>query len=91
MVAIETKYLGPTNHKPSRIVATTANGQRLVISKAQIDDDDTYIVHLRAAQMLRDQSGWVGRLVGGSTKRGYVFVFTEDGTTRRRTGERVSE
>ena len=35
-------------------------------------------VHRKAAEALRDKMGWPGRLIGGATERGYVFVFAEE-------------
>ena len=56
MVAIETRFLGQTETKPSRIVASTCNGQRLVVSKDAVDQfvhqDDA---HRRVPEMLRDK------------------------------------
>lgn len=73
LVAIETRYLGPTNHKPSRIVAETCNGHRLV---AQFDHDcSAYEAHKRVAMQLADRMKWTGTVWhGGGTKAGYVFV-----------------
>ncbi len=83
MIAIETKYVGPTDNKPSRIIASTCNGQRLTISCGRAEDmareklghDDTQSSHQVVAQALADKMGWTDRIVGGGTKRGYVFVF----------------
>lgn len=75
LVAIETRYLGPTNHKGSRIVAETCNGHRLVV---QFDHDcSAYEAHWRAAMILADKMKWCRPGVlwhGGGTKAGYVFV-----------------
>lgn len=76
MQAIETRYIGPTNTKPSRIVARCEAG-RIVTSKhhnraTNIDDDHRY-----AAMELIEKLGWYGTWVQGavpSIKNGYVFV-----------------
>ena len=77
--AIETRILSVTNHKPTRIVAETASGIRLVMSKNSAEDatQDQHadMVHRVVAQRLADQLNWTGKMVCGSTKRGYVFVF----------------
>jgi len=79
MIAIETKFVPATYTKPTRIVATAANGQRLAMSKsaaehtAKGDHDDD--VHRVVAQALADKMQWRGDLVCGGTKAGYVFVF----------------
>ncbi len=74
MLSIETHFVGPTNTKGARYVATTANGHRAVVSKDYGLNDEQE--HARAAMQLAStmlygpQGGWVA----GSTKRGYVFV-----------------
>lgn len=81
MQAIECRYIGPTNHKPSRIVATAASGARLVMSYNSAcnlannkgGDEEAY---RRVAEALRDKLGWKGKLIAGGTKAGYVFVFS---------------
>lgn len=76
LVAIETRYLGPTNHKPSRIVAETCNGHRLVAPYDSVRGDG-YDAHRRAAMMLADKLEWRRPGLfwhGGGTKAGYVFV-----------------
>lgn len=83
MIAIETKYLGPTNYRPSRIKAT-ANGHTVTVSypheKSQGAD-----VHSVAALELCRRMGWTRdtyaykggatHLVAGGTREGWVFVF----------------
>ncbi len=78
MIAIETKYLGPTNYRGARIVATTANGQRHTVSYSyELSGED---VHRVAAEELARKMGWLDkyRLIGGGTKAGYVFVFVPE-------------
>lgn len=72
MIAIETKYLGPTNTKGSRIKAT-GNGHSVTISYPYELSGEA--VHRKAAQALADKMNWPGRLIGGATRSGYVFVF----------------
>jgi hypothetical protein len=75
LVVIETRYLGPTNHKPSRIVAETCNGHRLVVPYYYEGICGAYDAHRRAAMMLADKMKWAGTVWhGGGTKAGYVFV-----------------
>ena len=73
MKAIETHYLGATNFKPSRVVASDGDGNRIIMSWPS--RDTTEAAHRVAAEALRDKMGWAGELVGGATKRGYTFVF----------------
>lgn len=83
MKAISTKYLGPTNHRGGRVVAS-AEG----VSSVTIPYDhslDAYGVHEKAALALCRKYGWSGRLVGGGTRTGYCFVFADSaGRDRRR-------
>ena len=82
--AIETRVLPVTHTKPTRIVAETASGIRLVMSKNSAEDattdqhDDQ--VHRVVAQRLADKLKWADgqEMVCGSTKRGYVFVFRDN-------------
>lgn len=88
MIAIETKFIGATNYRPARIVATTANGQRLVMLVSAAEDAEGNNshgepIHRVVAQALADQMNWPGTLHGGGTKRGYVFVFEDKDATRR--------
>ena len=79
--AIETHYRGPTDFKGSRIIADDGDGNRVTISYPyELSGED---VHRAAAAALCKKMGWAGAetLVGGSTKRGYVFVFTGNGRT----------
>jgi len=75
MKAIVTKYHGPTNFKGSRISASDEDGNRITISYPY-ELSGYEAVHRKAAEALCDKMGWTGELVGGSLKRGYVFVFT---------------
>lgn len=76
MVAIETKYIGPTDTKPSRIRASTSNGQSLTMGyDHELTTDDA---HAKVAIALRDKMGWKGEMVCGATKAGLVFVFAND-------------
>lgn len=75
MIAIETKFVGPTDFKGARIIATTCNGQRLV-------EPYNYGLsgsapHRVVAERLATKMGWKGTLIGGGTKTGYVFVFAD--------------
>ena len=73
MIAIETKYHGPTHTKGSRISAS-ANGHRVSIPYPhELSGMDC---HRKAALALQAKMGWPGTLIGGGTRSGYVFVFT---------------
>jgi hypothetical protein len=75
MKAIETRYLGPTDYRGSRIKATDGDGNSATISYPyELSGEDC---HRLAADALLNKMGWTGKLAGGSTKQGYVFVFVE--------------
>lgn len=75
--SIATKYIGPTNHKGSRVKATSSSGLSITIHwNYALDTDDN---HKRAAVALCGKLGWSGRLaVGGAPKGcGNVYVFVD--------------
>ena len=77
MQAITVRYLGPTNHKPARIVATTPGGGRLLVSRHKFDahNDIEDAAREVAAQLARNL-GWAPCTIeGGSTKDAWVFVM----------------
>lgn len=81
MKAITTKYHGPTNTRGARISASDQDGNRVTISYPhELSGED---VHRAAAMALCSKMGWGllsnQRLVAGSTKTGYVFVFVGGG------------
>ena len=73
---ITTKYLGPTDHRGSRIVAQSGGGQRLVVPWD--DALDIFPNHQRAALALASKLGWAGPWIGGATRTGYAFVSAKD-------------
>ncbi len=74
--AIETKYLGPTDTKGSRVKASTESGQSRIIPWDDARDSETN--HRIGAIALCHKMQWSGHLVGGAVKRGYVWVFLPD-------------
>lgn len=75
MKAIITKYLPVTEQRGSRIKACDSDGNYVTI---QYPFELTVSqAHLKAAVALRDKMGWTGELIGGATKTGYAFVFTD--------------
>ena len=71
-IAIQTKFLGATNHRGARVKAFTSNGQALTISYRAAATMNPF---REAAEALRDKMGWKGALMEGKTKEGSVFVF----------------
>lgn len=73
MQAIVTKYLGPTDHRGARIVASCYADRLTIPYPHEKSGEDAFRV---AAEALRDKLGWTGVLVGGSLPDGsYAFVF----------------
>lgn len=60
--AIVTKWLGPTNHKGSRVKATCAAGSITLAWQHAFGQEDN---HLRAARALADKLEWECQLIGG--------------------------
>lgn len=74
MVAITTKYLGPTNTKGSRIKASAGRGREVTISYDHALGQEA--CHAKAARALMTKMGWPNKLVAGGLKNGgYVFVM----------------
>lgn len=73
MKAIETKYLGPTDFRGSRIVASDGDRNRITIPYPHELSGEA--VHRSAAEALQKKMGWKGKLIGGGLRNGYVFVF----------------
>lgn len=74
MIAILTKYMGPTNCRGSRIKAYTSNpGQSVTIGYDHALDSEE--AHRKAAQVLMDKMGWPNELVSGGIAGGYAFVM----------------
>lgn len=75
MKAIRTKYLGPTDKRGSRIKAYDEDKNNIVLPYDHALN--SYDNHVKAAEGLKTQMKWTGRLIAGSWKNGYVFVFLE--------------
>ncbi len=74
MVAIHTKYIGPTNTRWIRYKAfTTPDRPKVTIT--QIDNLSVEENHKAVAAAYCRKMGWTGKLLSGGTEDGYVFVF----------------
>ena len=73
MVAIETKYIGCTNTRGSRIKAVSGNGNSITIGYPH--EFSNAECHFQAAKALCEKMDWAGELIAGGTRSGYVFVF----------------
>lgn len=77
MQAIETKYLGATNYKGSRIKAThQGNVQSVTVGYDHALNIDGN--HHAAAKALMRKLKWTGEMHGGATKTGMAWVFVND-------------
>lgn len=78
MSVIHTKYLGPTNHRGSRIRATLAEGWGIKTLTLNYDPALTSLAnHKAAAQALADKLGLLGKWYRYSGANCYVFVRAE--------------
>ena len=84
MIAILTKYHGPTNTRGSRISARRGDsypgdghpeGRISIPYPHELSGEDC---HRAAADALCARFGWTGRLVGGGTRDGYAFCFVPE-------------
>ena len=76
MIAIQTKYLGPTNNRGSRIKAWTESGHSVTVPYPH-EKNQGAEAHSVAAIALVQKLGWYGDLIAGGTDKGYVFVFAD--------------
>jgi len=88
MKAITTKYVGPTNTHGARIVADDGDGNRVTIPRDYSLDASRQF--RQAAVALAKKMGWGddSDLIGGSLKRGGVFVFLPSGCRCRKGSSR---
>lgn len=76
MIAIQTKYLGPTNSRGSRIKAWTASGFSATISFPHEFSHE--VCHFQAVKALVEKYklDWnLDNMRYGGTENGYVFCF----------------
>lgn len=74
-IAIQTRYLGPTNCRGARIQANTSQGHRCVIPYPH--EANNLEGHRMAAEKLIEKYRWRHQnLVAGGTRDGYVWVAT---------------
>jgi hypothetical protein len=75
MQAIQTKYMGPTNTKGSRIKATCAAGSVTIDYPHELSGMDC---HAKVAYALLAKMHWDYKLVGGQLANGdYAFVMVD--------------
>jgi len=75
--AIQTKFMGPTNERGSKIKATDGDNSVYCDYDHALHHSER---HCFAAFKLAKKLGWSGFYVGGGTKDGFVFVcVSKDG------------
>ena len=73
MKAIKTHYVGCTDFRGSRIIATDGDNKAILTYDHGLDLDDN---HKEAAKTLCRKLGWVpAKMQGGHTKKGMVWVW----------------
>ena len=72
--AIQTKYLGPTDVRGSRVKATADRGSIILSWDDSLNSSEN---HLRAAKEYATRARWPGNWAGGGLGSGYVFVLTD--------------
>ena len=81
MQSIFTKYVGPSNVRGSRIIAT-ASGNAGKTTVSYNDDLPRDEAHAEAVKALCAKLGWRGAMIGSDTKDGMVWVFDNPMNTR---------
>jgi hypothetical protein len=80
MKAITTKYVGPTNTKPARIIASDSDGNSHTYVPTDYPADPPHDhPHRAAALALCEKMRWTGgaTLIEGGIRGGRVFVFPQ--------------
>ncbi len=75
MKAIKTRYLGPTDHRGSRIKATAEGIRESVTVPYPHEMNSGPDAHSVAALALCRKMGWDGTLIAGGLDDCYVFTF----------------
>ena len=75
MRAIITRYLGPTNHRCSRIKASAGRAGSITVSWDYSLPDNVSANHRAAAMALMHKLGWDYALVSGETENFHVHVM----------------
>ena len=78
MVAILTKFIGPTNSRGALVKAFTTSGHRIFVPwdhSRNVEEN-----HDAAAIALCRKMEWCGKLVRGGTYVGYAYTFLREST-----------
>ena len=74
MKAIQTKYLGPTNFRGTRIKATAGGNNITIPLDYDVDEEEA---HRKAAIALCEKLNWPPKLLGGCLGGSWVWVFAK--------------
>jgi len=83
MVALHTRFSGPTDTRGSRIVCHRMDWSPRHRERVIADPDDTFSderSHFPAVKKLCARHDWHGKLVAGGSDNGYVWVFVPTNT-----------
>jgi hypothetical protein len=76
MQTIGTKILPATNFKPTRVKSTSSSGiSKTIPFDYGMSTEENY---MKVARKLKESLRWEGKMIGGHTKNGMVFVFQND-------------
>jgi len=76
MIAIETKYLSPTNYRGSRIKAFTCSGFNITIPyDYSLSHEKVYFKAVKELIKKYNLEWDISKMNFGGTKNGYVFCF----------------
>ena len=78
MIAILTKFIGPTNYRGARVKAFTTSGNRIIVPWDHSQNVEEN--HDAAALALCRKMQWGGKLVRGGTDVGYAYTFLREWT-----------
>lgn len=78
MIAIQTKYCGPTNTRGSRIKAWTCNGHKVYVPYQHELSGEALYFQAAKALIEKYKLDWdTSNICYGGTENGYVFCFGE--------------
>jgi hypothetical protein len=78
MIAIQTKFIAPTNHRGARIKAWTSTGFSATISYPYASGTESSHFEAVKALVEKHQLNWgIDDMAYGGTENGYVFCFRD--------------
>ena len=89
MKAIITKYVGPSNTRGSRVIASDEDGNKVTVGYDSALNSEQN--HINAAVLLAKKMKWRGKMAFGHLKNNMVFVFIDDRTTMEGAGAEDEE